>query len=240
VPKFNGHYAAATGFGAPHHRYRRAPSVARTPAATKVEEIQAQIVQTESTLKADQVQLGYTRIYAPTAGTIGSVDARQGQISNAAYSTPAPTRVADLANMTVWAHVSEVDIPQPHPDMKLYFTTLGFGGRRWEGTLRQILPAPPKPDTQTGATSNASAAQPRQPPAGNVVLYTALFDVTTPEGELRPEMTAQVFFITAAAKDAPTVPMALTPRDPGPGLYSAAQRRRSMKLRIEAGASWAD
>src|SRR5690606_32498408 len=42
----------------------------------------------------------------------------------------------------------------------------------------------------------------------NVVLYTGLFDVDNSDGTLLPEMTAQVFFITASARDVLTVPVA--------------------------------
>ncbi len=190
--------------------------------SARVDAVQAQIVQAESTLKADQAQLGYTRIYAPMAGTIVSVDARQGQTINATYTTPVLLRIADLATMTVWTQVSEADITQLRPGMKLYFTTLGFGDRRWDGTLRQILPAPPKPANQNGTSDTATPAQPNQPAAGNVVLYTALFDVANPAGALRPDMTAQVFFITAAAQDVPTAPMAaLVAKDVDAGTYTA-------------------
>ncbi len=101
--------------------------------AAKTEAVQAQIAQAESQLKADVVQLGYTRIFAPMAGTVVSVDARQGQTINANYSAPVLMRIADLATMTVWTQVSEADISRLHVNMKLYFTTLGFGDRRWEG-----------------------------------------------------------------------------------------------------------
>lgn len=190
----------------------------------KVDEVRAQIEEAESTLKADQAQLGYTRIYAPMAGTVVSVDARQGQTINAAYATPVLLRIADLSTMTVWTEVSEADIPQLHPGMTLYFTTLGYGDRRWSGTLRQILPAPVNPDTANapaGSAQQSTPPIPGQPGADNVVLYTALFDVANPKGDLRPEMTAQVFFITAAARDALAVPMtALTPKDAAAGLYT--------------------
>jgi macrolide-specific efflux system membrane fusion protein len=41
----------------------------------------------------------------------------------------------------------------------------------------------------------------------NVVLYTALFDVTN-DGQLMPQMSAQVFFVRASAHDVVTVPVA--------------------------------
>jgi macrolide-specific efflux system membrane fusion protein len=41
----------------------------------------------------------------------------------------------------------------------------------------------------------------------NVVLYNALFDVPNPDGVLMTQMTTQVFFVAAEAKDAVLVPM---------------------------------
>jgi macrolide-specific efflux system membrane fusion protein len=40
------------------------------------------------------------------------------------------------------------------------------------------------------------------------VLYTALFDVANPNKQLMTQMTAQVFFVRASAKDAVTIPVA--------------------------------
>ena len=171
----------------------------RTTAAG-IAALKAQIVQAESSLKANEAQLGYTRIYAPIDGTVVSVEARQGQTINAAYSTPVLLRIADLSSMTVWTEVSEADVTRLHEGMPLYFRTLGHQDRRWDGTLRQILPAPvtKAASTDTKGTSIASAG---------VVLYTALFDVDNASGDLRPEMTAQVFFLTRVARDALTLPV---------------------------------
>lgn len=176
---------------------------ARTSAA-KAEAIRAQIKQMESTLKADQVALGYTKIYAPMAGTVVSIDAREGQTLNATYSTPQIMRIADLATMTVWTQVSEADVTRLETGMPVYFTTLGHGDRRWTATVRQILPAPAKPERPAGQTDSASAPS----PANNVVLYTVLFDVDNAAGDLRPEMTAQAFFVSARVKNAIIVPVA--------------------------------
>ncbi|WP_211105408.1 efflux RND transporter periplasmic adaptor subunit [Azospirillum brasilense] len=175
-------------------------------AAAQVEATQAQIRQTDSTLQADEAQLGYTRIYAPMSGTLISVDARQGQTINSAYEAPVLMRIADLSAMTVWTQVSEADVTRLTDGMPLYFTTLGHPGRRWTARLQEILPAPPKPP----ATGNGSGSSPSGGggAANSVVLYTALFEIANDRGELRPDMTAQVFFVAAAAKDAVTVPVA--------------------------------
>lgn len=194
----------------------------RRVGASRVDAIRAQIQQAESTLRADEAQLGYTRIFSPMDGTVVSVDARAGQTINANYSAPILMRIADLSTLTVWTQVSEADVTRLRDGMALYFTTLGYADRRWTGTLRQILPAPVKPLSAGGTDQSGSAGAPAQPAANGVVLYTALFDVPNPEGELRPEMSAQVFFIARVAKDAIVAPMAaLTRAGTTPGLYSA-------------------
>jgi membrane fusion protein, macrolide-specific efflux system len=189
-------------------------------ATAQARALHAQIAQADSRLKSDAAQLGYTRIFAPMSGTVVSVDVRQGQTINAAYSTPVLMRIADLSTMTVWTQVSEADVGRLRPGMTLWFTTLGYGDRRWTARLRQILPAPPKPAGTAEGAAGGAAASPGGATASNVVLYTALFDVPNGDGLLRPEMSAQVFFVTAGAHHVPTVPMAaLTPAD-GPGRYT--------------------
>ncbi|MDQ2102854.1 efflux RND transporter periplasmic adaptor subunit, partial [Azospirillum isscasi] len=193
-------------------------------AAAQVEATLAQIRQTESTLQADEAQLGYTRIYAPMSGTLIAVDARQGQTINSAYEAPVLMRIADLSAMTVWTQVSEADVTRLKDGMPLYFTTLGHPGRRWTARLQQILPAPPKPPASgSGGGSSPSGGGGFGGAGNSVVLYTALFEVANDRGELRPDMTAQVFFVAAAAQDAVTVPVAaLTPVDEPAGLHSVA------------------
>ena len=174
-------------------------------AAARIDNLGAQIAQTQATLKADEARLGYTRIYAPMAGTVVSVEAREGQTLNATYQTPNVLRIADLSSMTVWSEVSEADVRRVKAGMPVYFTTLGADQRRWQGTVRQLLPAPPTPAVKAGG--NESSATPSA--AGSkVVVYTALFDVDNADGALMPQMTAQVAFVEAAARDTAVVPAA--------------------------------
>ncbi len=157
-------------------------------ARAQVSVLKAQIQQTESTLKGDTATLGYSQIYAPLAGTVVSITAREGQTLNANQVAPIVLRIADLSTMTVWTQVSEADIPKLRLGMEAYFTTLGNPDRRWTGKLRQVLPTP--------ELNN------------NVVLYTALFDVDNPDGELKTQMSAQVFFVIDSVRDAVSVPAA--------------------------------
>ncbi|WP_339433453.1 MULTISPECIES: efflux RND transporter periplasmic adaptor subunit [unclassified Pseudomonas] len=172
----------------------------------RIDMFQAQIRQAEASLRSDQAELGYTRIYAPMAGTVVALDAREGQTLNAQQQTPLILRIAKLSPMTVWAEVSEADIGHVKPGMSAYFTTLSGGHRRWSSTVRQILPVPPKPLDQTSQGGGSPASS--KSGSARVVLYTVLLDVDNTDNALMAEMTTQVFFVANQAKDVLTAPVA--------------------------------
>jgi macrolide-specific efflux system membrane fusion protein len=168
---------------------------------------QAQIRQAQASLRSDQAELGYTRIYAPMAGTVVALDAREGQTLNAQQQTPLILRIAKLSPMTVWAEVSEADIGHVKPGMQAWFTTLSGGNRRWSSTVRQILPVPPKPLDQTSQGGGSPASSSKSGSA-RVVLYTVLLDVDNADNALMAEMTTQVFFVSDQARNVLTAPIA--------------------------------
>ncbi len=157
-------------------------------------QLEAQIMQNRASLASDETTLEFSKIFAPNAGTVVSIEMNEGRTINANQTAPTILRIADLSTMTVETDISEADIGNIRKGMDVYFTTLGGGNRRWYSTLRQILPTP--------RIDN------------NVVLYTGLFDITNEDGSLLSEMTAQVFFITSSAQNVKTVPLgALTFKD---------------------------
>lgn len=161
--------------------------------AARVDAIKAQIEQTESSLRADEANLNYTRIFAPMSGTVVSMVARRGQTLNAAQTTPTILTIANLSVMRVQAQVSEADISRLSSGTEVYFTTLGSRGERWYSALDLIEPTPKVEN--------------------NVVLYNALFDVENEKGRLLPQMTTQVFFVVNKAENVLTVPAAaISPR----------------------------
>ncbi len=170
-------------------------AAAEKTARAQIASLRAQIEQTQSTLKADEANLRYTKLYAPIAGTVVSLTAREGQTLVSSQQAPVILRIANLKTMTVSTQVSEADVPKVALDMPVYFNTLGQPDRRWEGRVRQILPTPEV--------------------VNNVVLYNVLFDVENADGALRPQMSAHSYFVLARADDAVTVPMAaLQPAGP--------------------------
>lgn len=147
--------------------------------------LRAQIEQIDSSLRLEEANLEFTRIYAPMDGTVVSLSAKQGQTLNANQQAPTILRIADLSRMNVRAEVSEADISRLKIGMDVYFKTLGKE-KQWFSKLQKIEPTP----TITN----------------NVVLYNALFEIENPKQELMTSMTAQVFFLVASAKDTLVIP----------------------------------
>lgn len=156
-------------------------------ARVQIQSLKASMEQLQASMRVEEANLKYTKIYAPMAGTVVSITARQGQTLNTNQSAPTLMRIADLSVMTVQTQVSEADVSKLRGGMPVYFTTLGGQGRRWYGELKKIEPTP----TVTN----------------NVVLYNALFEVPNNNRSLMTQMTAQVFFVVAEAKDVLVVPM---------------------------------
>ena len=156
-------------------------------ARSEIEVVGSQIKQAGAALQTATTNLRYTKIVAPISGTVVAVIAREGQTLNANQQAPVILRIADLETMTVWAQVSEADVTRLRTAGEAYFTILGAPDRRWNGKLRQILPTPEI--------------------INNVTLYNALFDVSNPGGDLKVQMTTQVFFVLEKAEDVLVVPL---------------------------------
>lgn len=158
----------------------------KTTQAT-IASLKAQITQQESAVEGAEVNLGYTKIYAPMTGTVTDQEALQGQTLNANQTAPTILTISDLSTMTVEAEVAEADVGRLAEGMPVYFTTLGASNERWRSTVRQILPTPEIEN--------------------DVVLYTVLVDIANPDGKLMKDMTTQVFFLLGEAEDVVTVPV---------------------------------
>ncbi|WP_066271508.1 efflux RND transporter periplasmic adaptor subunit [Hydrogenophaga palleronii] len=174
---------------------QNAETTVRT-ARAQINSLKASMEQLQASMRVEEANLKFTKIYAPMSGTVVSITARQGQTLNTNQSAPTLLRIADLSVMTVQTQVSEADVSKLRGGMPVYFTTLGGQGRRWYGELKKIEPTP----TVTN----------------NVVLYNALFEVPNHNRSLMTQMTAQVFFVVAEAKDVLVVPMSALTIQRGP------------------------
>lgn len=160
---------------------------AYSSALADVASLSAQMKEANAAVDTGKTNVGYTKITAPMAGEVVSITLLEGQTLNANQSAPNILRIADISTVTVWSQVSEADIVDVKPSQEVYFTVLG-AIRRWRGTVRQVLPTPEL--------------------INNVVFYDVLFDIPNPEGELKIQMTAQVFIVLEKAKGVLMVPAA--------------------------------
>ncbi|MBG6247098.1 MULTISPECIES: efflux RND transporter periplasmic adaptor subunit [Symbiopectobacterium] len=163
--------------------------------------LDAQIAQAEIATSTAKVNLGYTQITAPMDGTIVAIPVEAGQAVNAAQNTPTIAKVANLNTMTVKAQISEADVVNVKVGMPVWFTILGQPNKRYQATLRAIKPTPDSINDETTSSSSSSSSS-----TSKAIYYNGLFDVDNQDGTLRISMTAQVYILRAAVKNALVVP----------------------------------
>ncbi len=188
----------------------------------QVAALDGEVVQRQTDVDVAQTNLGYTRITAPTDGTVLAVVARQGQTVNAVQSAPTIVMLGNQDVMTVYAEISEADVVHTALGQEAYFTILGDSGRRYSSTLRDIAPAPESithEDTSGFAAPGASAGASR-----TAMYYNGQFDVDNTDGRLRSYMTAQVRIVLGRAKGVLTIPSAALGARAADGSYSVQVR----------------
>ncbi len=171
---------------------------------------QAKVAQYEATLRKQEINLSYTKIYSPVDGVVVAKNVEKGQTVAASYQTPSIAEIArDLKQMQVEVNVDEADIGS----VKV--------GQRAELTV----------DAYTDATFTGSVTQVRISPksSNSVVSYTVIVKVNNDEEKLMPGMTANVSLIVTEKNDILLVPNAALRFNPNVNTNVQAQmgpRRR--------------
>ena len=181
-------------------------------ARADIDAVQAQIVQATMQMENAQADLGYTRVVAPSAGTVVSIVTQEGQTLNVMQSAPTIVKLADLDTMKIEAQISEADVARVKPGMDAYFTTLGDPDTRRPATLVSVEPGPINMKTYEGSNTDSAAS--------TAVYYNGLLSVPNPEHELRIQMTAQVTLVLASARDVLMIPAGALGRQGEDGRYT--------------------
>ncbi|CNI90779.1 MULTISPECIES: efflux RND transporter periplasmic adaptor subunit [Yersinia] len=179
----------------------------------EINALDAQIAQAEIAVSTAKLNLGYTKISAPIAGTVVAIPVEEGQTVNAVQSAPTIIKVAQLDTMTVEAQISEADVVKVKAGMPVYFTILGEPEERFSATLRAIEPAPDSINDETTTTSSSSSSSSSS--TTTAIYYNGLFDVANPNGALRISMTAQVYIVLQKAENAIVIPATALENDNG-------------------------
>jgi macrolide-specific efflux system membrane fusion protein len=170
-------------------------------ARAEVRALDAQVSQAQVALESAGIELGYTRITAPIAGTVVAIVTDEGQTVNALQTAPTIVMIAQLNTMTVRADISEADVVRVRKGMPVWFSILGDPKRRFDGELRQVEPAPASIANEGSATASGIGS------TKGAIYYTGLIDVANADGVLRPAMTAQVSIVLSRVSGAVLVPL---------------------------------
>ncbi|MDE1923153.1 MAG: efflux RND transporter periplasmic adaptor subunit [Gammaproteobacteria bacterium] len=145
------------------------------------------IVQRLASLKAARVNLDYTNIVSPVAGTVVSRNVTEGQTVAASFQTPTLFLIAtDLTQMQVDTNVSESDIGQIRVGQEATFTVEAYPDQTFSGRVVQVRQAPQS--------------------VQNVITYDAVIAVANRDLRLMPGMTAAARIVTAEREGALRVP----------------------------------
>jgi len=147
----------------------------------------ATIKQQTALTKAAQINLNYTNIVSPVAGTVVTRNVTAGQTVAASLQTPTLFLIAtDLTKMQVDTNVSESDIAGVVQGAGGSFTVDAFASQIFGGTVVQV----------------------RQSPISvqNVITYDAVIDVANPSLALKPGMTATAKIIKSQSRNVLRVP----------------------------------
>lgn len=178
-----------------------------------VHQLDAEIIAAQVSVDTAKANLGYTNIKAPISGTVISIITKEGQTVAASQSVPTIIKLADLDSMTVKAQISEADVINVKPGLKVWFTTLGEPKKRYFATLRAIEPASTSDNSDSSNASSSTSSSSTSSSSSSAVYYNGLFDVKNPDHRLRVSMTAQVTIVSGEAKNVLLVPVAAVEED---------------------------
>jgi macrolide-specific efflux system membrane fusion protein len=183
--------------------YENAEMTVRTTRA-QIAALEAQITSGKVKVETARANLGYTRVTAPTSGTVLAVVAQEGQTVNAVQSAPTIVVLGDVSTMMVKAKISEADVLRVKPGQDVFFSVLGEPDTRFPGKISYVEPAPDRLKTQNMTSSSNSASS--SAATATAVYYNALFEVPNPQGRLLTSMTVQVTIVVGKATGVVTIP----------------------------------
>lgn len=161
---------------------------------------QAQIVRSQMALETAKANLAFTRITAPIDGEVLGIVTKEGQTIVSSQTVPTILVLANVDTMTVHTRISETDILKVKAGQPLWFYVVADPARRYESQMDAIQEA----SAESLRDEGSSSVNNQKPSA---VYYNGVFSISNSERLLRTSMTAQVFIITAQAKNVLRVPL---------------------------------
>ena len=149
----------------------------------KIKELQSSIRQTQIAINTAEKDLGYTRITAPSAGTVVSLVVEQGQTINSSQTSPTVVQIADLTSMTNKMQIAEGDATKVKAGQTVNFTILSEPDTPISAKLDSVDP---------GLTTMSQGSYSKSTDTtSSAIYYFARATVPNPEGKLAIGMTTQ-------------------------------------------------
>ncbi|PEH53600.1 efflux RND transporter periplasmic adaptor subunit [Yersinia kristensenii] len=162
---------------------------------------EALIEQSQVARETAKANLAFTRIMAPIDGEVLGIVTKEGQTIVSSQTAPTILVLANVDTMTVNTRISETDILKVSVGQPLWFYVVADPERRYESQMGAIQAA-----STDSLREDSAVPQTNQQPSA--VYYNGIFNIANSERLLRTSMTAQVFIITAQAKNVLRVPLA--------------------------------
>lgn len=164
----------------------------------RIKELQSSIRQTQIAINTAEKDLGYTRITAPSAGTVVSLVVEQGQTINSSQTSPTVVQIADLTSMTNKMQIAEGDATKVKAGQTVNFTILSEPDTPISAKLDSVDP---------GLTTMSQGSYSKSTDTtSNAIYYYARATVPNPEGKLAIGMTTQNTVEIASADNVLMVP----------------------------------
>ncbi|HXZ81160.1 MAG TPA: efflux RND transporter periplasmic adaptor subunit [Terriglobales bacterium] len=151
------------------------------PRIEQIDQARAQVIQARGQLDYAQSQLDATQIRAPVTGTILERTAEKGELITAQFASTAEggpqgsvVALADLNDLQVELDIAQQDFAKLGPKQKGIVTTDAFPDRKYDGVIAEISPE---------ANRQKATVQVK-------------VQVLNPDGFLRPDMNANVQFLS--------------------------------------------
>lgn len=167
-------------------------------AKADVTQLKSSIRQTQIAINTAEADLGYTRIVAPTDGTVVAIPVEEGQTVNANQTTPTIIQLANLQVMLNKMQIAEGDITKVKPGQTISFTILSESDKPFTATLDSIDPG--LTTMSQGSYSNSTDT------TESAIYYYARALVPNKDGKLSIGMTTQNTIEINSAKNVLVVP----------------------------------
>ena len=169
---------------------------------TALDSARRQLQTVLANLDQAELNVSYTRVYAPIDGVVVNRLVDVGQFVQASMNSPQFFTIAtDLRELKLSAGVDEAEIGKIRPGMTVNFTVDTYPNTTFTGTVEQV---------RLNATTQS-----------NVVTYPVWINVRNPDLRLRPYLTANVDIVVQTAENVLRVPNQATRFRPTSDMYTA-------------------